>query len=516
MATQDNKTLQNLVTRVHPDYKELGEHWAFLESTYEGGRAWFSENIFKYHKEGDSEFEDRVKRAYRFNHTREIVDLVNKYLWRSEIERSSTVPSYIADFWKSATLEGLGIQEYMQIVSRNASIFGVVWVVVDNSQPSTAISIADQKQAGGKIYSYFVKPQFVKDFAFGEDGKISWVLIEESFRDDSDPFSSTGTVSSRWRLWTRTHAYLIERVNATTGGSKPQEVVYKIVNETNHDLGEVPVFPAFHLMGAERHIAPSMISDIAYLDRACANYLSNLDAIIQDQTFSQLAMPAQGVIPGDDTYTKLVEVGTKRIFLFDAEGGIAPFYLSPDVKQAELIITAIKQIINEIYHSVGVAGERTKQDNSMGIDNSSGVAKAYDFERVNALLVSKGKAMQYVENEICRLIKLWNSEDASEREELVTYTDNYDIRGLNDELDLSTRLEMIQTPMIMRQEQLKRLVAKMWPQLDEAKKKEIESAIAEMEDMTEMAFQAAELKFGTSQQGAKGQTKKGKGQTSSE
>lgn len=42
----------------------------------------------------------------------------------------------------------------------------------------------------------------------------------------------------------------------------------------------------------------------------------------------------------------------------------------PIRKQAELIITSIKQIINEIYHSVGVAGERTKQDNSL-IDNNA-------------------------------------------------------------------------------------------------------------------------------------------------
>jgi hypothetical protein len=52
----------------------------------------------------------------------------------------------------------------------------------------------------------------------------------------------------------------------------------------------------------------------------------------------------------------------------------------------------ISKIINEIYHSVGLAGERTKEDNSQGIDNSSGVAKAYDFERVNALLAPRPTA----------------------------------------------------------------------------------------------------------------------------
>jgi hypothetical protein len=51
----------------------------------------------------------------------------------------------------------------------------------------------------------------------------------------------------------------------------------------------------------------------------------------------------------------------------------------------------VNKIIGEIYHSVGMAGERTKQDNAMGIDNSSGVAKAYDFERMNAMLATKAQ-----------------------------------------------------------------------------------------------------------------------------
>ncbi|MCV5137544.1 hypothetical protein OFB61_23255, partial [Escherichia coli] len=118
------------------------------------------------------------------------------------------------------------------------------------------------------------------------------------------------------------------------------------------------------------YFSPSLIDDIAYLDRAVANYLSNLDAIIQDQTFSQLAIPVQSLLPGDENHTKVLEMGTKRVFTYDSEGGNQPFYLSPDPKQAQMIITTIKTVINEIYHSVGVAGERTKQDNAQGIDNS--------------------------------------------------------------------------------------------------------------------------------------------------
>jgi hypothetical protein len=48
-------------------------------------------------------------------------------------------------------------------------------------------------------------------------------------------------------------------------------------------------------MKLKTHISTPLIADIAYLDRAAANYLSNLDAIIQDQTFSQLVIPAEAL-----------------------------------------------------------------------------------------------------------------------------------------------------------------------------------------------------------------------------
>ncbi|WP_437435684.1 hypothetical protein [Escherichia coli] len=49
--------------------------------------------------------------------------------------------------------------------------------------------------------------------------------------------------------------------------------------------------------------------------------------------FSQLAIPVQSLLPGDENHTKVLEMGTKRSSLNDSEGGNQPFYLSPDPKQ---------------------------------------------------------------------------------------------------------------------------------------------------------------------------------------
>ena len=37
----------NLFNRRHPTYEGLRAHWDFVEATYQGGRGWFDNNIFK-------------------------------------------------------------------------------------------------------------------------------------------------------------------------------------------------------------------------------------------------------------------------------------------------------------------------------------------------------------------------------------------------------------------------------------------------------------------------------------
>jgi len=471
MKTTEEK-LKQLVERRHPEYEDKVSHWDFLNDTYEGGRAWFDFNIFKYLKEGPEEYADRVERAYRFNHSREIVDLVSKYIFRAKIERvKDDASDAVAMFWRNATPGGMDIEHYIRQIADKSSIYGRIWVVVDSSKNEESISLADEKQSSGRIYSYLVSPQNALDMSFDDDGELRWILIREQYRDDEDPLESSGEVSSRYRLWTREEWVLI---GVMTDGNKTN---YVVEDSGVHNLGVVPVFPVDHITTDEsKYTAPSLIGDIAYLDRAVANYLSNLDAIIQDQTFSQLAMPAQGVLPGDDEYDQLMEMGTKRIFLFDGENGAKPFFLSPDPKQAELIISVVKQIINEIYHSVGVAGERTKSDNSMGIDNSSGVAKAYDFERVNSLLTSKAGMLEAAENKMIALINLWSGQSNKHTEEpLIRYPDDFDVRGLSDEFEIASQLALIDAPDDVRRYQMEQVVEKLFPYLAENLKEQIKA-----------------------------------------
>jgi hypothetical protein len=480
--------LAAFLERRHPDYNGLIDHWNFLEATYDGGRHWFtdgtqigvttfeSHNLFRYIKEGDKEYKDRLKRCYRFNHTKEVTDLVQKYIFKSPVIRNSTdAPEPIKAFWLRATEDGLDINQFMKLASTQSSILGRPWIFTDtNVDPEDVQSVADAKAAGAQVYAYIVKPQDVLDIGYSKGGENEWVLIREWVRDDADPVLGTGAITLQFRLWMEDewHLFIINEDKTA------KTVTVVEIDQGFNPLGRVPGFPLPHVVGPGRYSAPGLINDIAYLDRAVANYLSNLDAIIQDQTFSQLAMPAQNVLPGTDAYKQLEEMGTKRIFLYDGEGGAKPEFISPDPRQAGMVVTVINKIINEIYHTIGMAGERTKSDNNVGIDNSSGVAKAYDFERMNSLLTSKADSLENGENKLIELVMLWNSAPVPAKH-LVKYPDTFDVRSLFDEFTLAERLAIIDAPKLIRQEQMKQVIDKLFPRLDTATREEMD---AELQD----------------------------------
>lgn len=475
-TTNENNPYKRLISRRHPQYEERLIDWNFFEDTYHGGRKWFEDNIFKYIKEGTKDFEDRQERAYRFNHSREVVDLVTKYLFKQNVDRSEDAPECVKHFWKKSTKFGADINDLAKQIAKNTSIYGRIGIVVDNESVTEGVlSKADERKNEVHPYAYIVTPQQMLDYSFDNTGELCWILIREAVRDDDDPFKSSGEESFQYRLWTK-EAWMLFSTN--------KRGAVELIDQGSHNLGMVPVVLADNLLSDEEYGSPSMLNDIAFLDRATANYLSNLDAIIQDQTFSQLIMPTSAIGADQEAQDKLIEMGTKRIFTYVTDGSSkAPEYISPDPKQAQLILEVVNRIVSEIYHTVGLSSERTNKDNAVSKDNSSGVAKAYDFERVNALLTAKADSLEVIENKIVKIVALWCGEEvdseASDHKRIVCYPDNFDTRGLYDEFDIASRLMLIDAPDTLRREQMRSLITKLFPLLKKEVRNEIESELKE-------------------------------------
>lgn len=531
-----------LFNRRHPTYDGLKAHWDFVEQTYHGGRQWFTNNVFKYMREGDEEYADRVKRAYRFNHTREVVDMVTKYVFKSKISRKEDAPQELLDFWKKATKGGESIDVLMRYVDRAVSIYGQPYVVVDNTASRPAgrkLTRRQARQMKARIYAYVVRPQDVLDVSYDDFGELNWVLMHEIKRDDGNFYEKDHYEYGCYRLWTKNESILYRvrlpkkgevggaevvikpigvtpfkvRPSSSTGDSQPKKMIVEELSRSEHGLGIVPVFPVRDRESDSLYHAPSLIDDIAYLDRAVANYLSNLDAIIQDQTFSTLTIPSQALEFGSTEYNSLVELGTKRIFAYDGEGGGKPEYISPDPRQATLILEVVTKIITEIYHSVGMAGERTKMDNSAGIDNSSGVAKAYDFDRMNTMLKSKADRLTSAENKIAEIVMAWHSKELDE--DVVQYSDDFDTRGLYDEFDVANRLTLLAAPEELRRYQFLKLIEKLFPNLKKDLRDRIEKELEDWPGEEEVDVTSTQATKGSLKDQSKpeAENRQGEGQT---
>lgn len=501
--------------RRHPFYNARLVHWKFVNATFKGGRDWFDENIHKYHREGSGEYKDRLSRAYRFNHTKEVVNLVTKYVFQGDVDRSEDAPEQVKKFWKSAMRRGGDINRFMRKVSDAMAVFGQPYVVVDSSakppEEGGAKNRFEEAKSDDRAYVYIVSPVDALDMSFDDNGRLNWFLHVETVRKDEEFFTKTHETVKRYRLWTKNHCHVFE-IKDVEGGvpsvgvpttvdptivfnpssltsadtkTKSRKAVV-LVNTIDHGIGEVPVIPASEFDSDTNFAAPGLIDDIAYLDRAVANYLSNLDAIIQDQTFSTLTIPSSSLDAEEGDYERLIEMGTNRIFAYDSEGGSGPAYISPDPTQAQIIVEVITKIITEIYHSVGMAGERTKMDNAAGIDNSSGVAKAYDFDRMNTTLKSKADRLQHVEREIARMVMLWHGKNIDEESmtRLVRYPQDFDTRNLYDEFDVANRLLLLDAPKEMRTHQFTLLIDKLFPTLKKGLRKKILSQLEEWAEET--------------------------------
>src|SRR5205085_1708720 len=100
------------------------------------------------------EYQERINRAYRFPHTREVVDLINKYIYKAKIKRDAdTASPEIQAFWKQATINRRNIDDFMRLASERSSYLGRPWIIVDTNQTTPDASVLAAKENGARLYA---------------------------------------------------------------------------------------------------------------------------------------------------------------------------------------------------------------------------------------------------------------------------------------------------------------------------------------------------------------------------
>lgn len=420
--------------RRHAKYAAYAQHWDFLRQSYEAGPEYLEANLHQFWREGAQTFADRVRRAHHYAFSRKVVDLFNAYLWQRLPARKRDVLSpALQAFWNDADRAGNDIDVVMmRDASPWAMTCGRYYAVVDKP-PEIAQTRAEQRERRLYPYVTFYRPEDVLDARI-EDGRPAWVLLREHETPNENPMTGSSSPEDRFRLWTRTEWSLWKLDEPE--GSDPKPV---LVRQGFHPLGEVPIVPVDHRAPISWFISPSLIWEVAYLDRSIYNHLSLLDAVLYDTTFPQLRIPMQSLPPGrggDETGARnearqqVVDISTQMAFTYDASSPTAPDWMAAPTEPAQALMARIKDEIDQLYRHVSLSGEMAEE-----VSGASGISKEHEFRKLGKLLATQADNLEAAELAMLRLAAKWLGEDPDRiPTDVVDYPDDFDVKTFLDEL----------------------------------------------------------------------------------
>lgn len=395
--------------------------YKLLDDSYRGGFAYKQgKHLKKYPREWSEVFKTREERAVYFNYLQPIVDILSGFIFKNEPDRK--LPSEL-EALKGKAFKRRGIEQGMQGIGINTLMY-TMGVLVDSPKYDTnAIkSEADRKRAGLNPYACLYYPHQIRDFAINEDGKLIWVLLDDSRIEKSDPLQKE-QVKKVYRLWTDKFYQDFEiKENAQT---KETEVIAG--EEAPHPVGYVP----FHFVNwrdvDDDHISDSPMEDVAILSEQIYNTLSLLDEQLHTGTFASLAMPVRKKedVPDDVVKTGIYDV---PVLIYDGTLSQSPAYIRPGLDTIDPFITAVKLYIYEIFRKIGMDVDRDKSY------TQSGAAMGKEFQKTEALLRFGAESLQQCEDFIFRTMGRWLGKDYGD-EIKISYSKTFQV----DDLDLKLK-----------------------------------------------------------------------------
>lgn len=403
-------------TRRSEKIKAKLDIYKLLDDSYRGGFAYKNGgHLKKYPREWTEIYKTRQDRAIYFNYIQPIADILSGFLFKNDISR--TLPPDL-EYLAENVSKDKGVDSFMHGIAITSLLY-TVGILVDSPSfdPNQYLSEAARRDANLNPYCCVYYPYQIRDFATDEDGKLLWVLLDDSRCEKEDPFREEKK-RTIYRLWTAAMSQDFEIIV-----SKDKAGGFDVIpgEPRAHSVGYVP----FHFVNwrdiEDDQVSDSPMEDIAILSQQIYNVLSLLDEQLHTGTFSTLFFPVNKIGDIPEQYTK---AGIYDIPLVEAPAGM-PEYKKPGLDTIEPFMSAVKFYIYEIFRKIGMDVDRDKSY------VQSGAAMGKEFEKTEALLRYGAEAMSEAEEFIFRTMARWLKKNADDSIE-IEYKKNFQ----SDDLDL--------------------------------------------------------------------------------
>ena len=441
----------------HPSYVGLCNVWKFLRWAYRGGFNYKNQNdaagepVFVPHEreqQGGTTTEPGLKRRKRLsvykNYVRPIVDRFNDFVFREAgIVRDTTTGGGWIEWTADVDNLGTPIAKFMRSQMRHAQVLGRQFIVARTTRTSEAgeLTAAQAEAAGFRLWLERVFPVDVLD----------WRRSRGSIREALIQYDDGTAVLYR----------MDDFVELTIGEAGTVTVVGQ---PTPHNFGRLPVIEV-----APFDETKSQVEDIAELNKQLLNLDSLLRSELYANHFTQFVMT--GV---DASQVQKAELGTFNLLCIPSPNANMSA-MGSDTSQAAGIREAIRDDVREIYKLAGLVSGDAEETGAA----ESGVALAWKFHEVESKLGAIADEAERVETLIG---ELWTAGVGSNTSpKAPDYPEKFDVPDLAAEIDRSLSiLESPKIPPTAKVEEMNRLRDTLYPELDAAKRDEIEKEAVEL------------------------------------
>lgn len=394
----------------HPDYENHVDRWEFYLRSYMGGADYQDGSyLTKYLNEDTKAYDRRLSLTPVDNHCRNVIRVYSSFLWRvpptrnfGNLEGSLELEA----FMKDADLDGQSFNSFMREAQIWSSVYGHVWVMCDKPQ-SNAGTRAEELDQQIRPYLTLITPENVYDWRWERQPSGRHELTYLKVRESVDRVDGTTTVTY-FRYWTKETIELIRY----DGDNK------EVIDTMDNPIGVIPAVFLPANRSIVRGIGISDISDIAYMQKAIYQELSEIEQLIRISNHPTLVK----------TFDTDASAGAGAIINIsdDLNTGLTPYQMQPSGANLDAIRASITdkiEAINRMAHMGAVRGTEAI--------TQSGVAMQTEFQMLNSKLSEKADILELAEEQLWGFYGRW--QDITPEIE-IQYPDSFDIRDYESEL----------------------------------------------------------------------------------
>jgi hypothetical protein len=217
------------------------------------------------------------------------------------------------------------------------------------------------------------------------------------------------TTETYFRIWTRETIQLV-RYHGDEAN---------VIETIDNPIGKIPAVHLPSNRSVVRGIGISDISDVAYMQQAIYQELSEIEQLIRISNHPTLVK----------TYDTDASAGAGAVINIsdDMDGALKPYQMQPSGANLDAIRASITDkidAINRMAHMGAVRGTEAI--------TQSGVAMQTEFQMLNAKLSEKADILELAEEQLWQLWCTWQGHALHEVE--ISYPDSFDIRDYESEL----------------------------------------------------------------------------------